>query len=180
MENLDNLEGSLHLLNGRYKFFIFILNYFAVDFSGEMWSGQVPDWLLFVFQSFSRLVWMLHLYGCVLFTLSGICLWHHSLLTSHDSVKRVRRISLQVTAGTGVFLPLPSEPELRWSSERWRLSEQRQGCQSLQSHSLRERQAQQQLKYTAHINQEGQHTVLTWTNYGTSTALKTTLVLLLQ
>lgn len=127
-----------------------------------MWSGQVPDWLLFVFQSFSRLVWMLHLYGCVLFTLSGICLWHHSLLTSHDSVKRVRRISLQVTAGTGVFLPLPSEPELRWSSERWRLSEQRQGCQSLQSHSLRERQAQHELWYsfkeTAHssdLNKQG-------------------------
>lgn len=100
----------------------------------------------------------------------------HLPLTSHDSVKRVRRISQQVTAGTGVFLPLPSEPELRWSSERRRLSEQQQGCQSPQSHSLRERQAQHQLKYTAHINGEGQHTVLTWTTkvyYSNRVKLKT-------
>ncbi len=139
-----------------------------------MWSGQVPDWLLFVFQSFSRLVWMLHLYRCVLLTLSGICLWRHMTQWSVSDGSHCRWQQEQVCAG--VFLPLPSEPELRWSSERRRLSEQQQGCQSPQSHSLRERQAQHQLKYTAHINGEGQHTVLTWTNkvyYSNRVKLKT-------
>lgn len=130
---------------------------------------EISQSFLFVFETFSGFIWMLHLWGCVCLPMNSISSYIHTHkhlpLTSQSP--DVTRIQWSVSGAarcrwqkeqvyTGVLLPLPSEPELRWSSERWRLSEQQQGCQSPQSHTLRERQPQHGVRYsfkeTAHMN----------------------------